>query len=64
MTTRQEIESNVRSVNTVLVEKIPTMSLIELLRNCHPSYRGEWAYRLYKEQKLTKEEAREFVKIL
>jgi hypothetical protein len=64
MTTREHIEIDVCAVNTVLREKVSTMSLVELLCNCHPLHRGEWAYKLYREKQLTKEEASKFTKIL
>ena len=63
-TTRQEIENDVRGVNSVLRNIIAEMSLVELLCNCHPICRGEYAYRLYKEKQLTKAEASQFAKIL
>jgi hypothetical protein len=64
MTTRQEIENDVRACNSVLNDMVAGMSLIELLCNCHPMNRAEYAYRLYKEKELTKVEASQFVKIL
>jgi hypothetical protein len=64
MTTRQEIEINVCAVNSALKSKVEKMTLIELLRNCHPSPRSDWARKLYKDKQLTKEEANEFTKIL
>jgi len=64
MTTRERIEIDVCAVNTVLREKVSTMSLVELLCNCHPLNRGEFAFKLYKEKLLTKEEAAKFTKIV
>ena len=34
------------------------------LRNIHPIYRGEYAHILFKEDEITKDEAREFTKIV
>jgi hypothetical protein len=62
MSTRNELEYNVMAVNKVLKEKVPTMTILELLRNCHPSIRAEYANKFYKEKLLTENELHEFVK--
>ena len=76
MTTLEEIRVNVAAVNTPLgkpyldkdnVEhpaKVLEMTPVLLLRHCHPSFRSEWAHRLYKEEVITEEQAREFTKIV
>jgi hypothetical protein len=40
------------------------MDWILLLRNIHPIYRGAYAHILFKEDEITKDEAREFTKIV
>ena len=40
------------------------MDWILLLRNIHPIYRREYAHILFKEDEITKDEAREFTKIV
>jgi hypothetical protein len=60
MTTREELEISVVSTNAVLRNKVRSMSLIELLRNVHPSFRSDFSNRLYKEGKIAKWEAEEF----
>ena len=64
MKTRHEIEINVGAINTPLKSKVREMSLVELLCNCHPASRADWASKLYKEKLLTKEEALQFTKIM
>jgi hypothetical protein len=64
MTIRQEIEMDVVGINFPLREAVQEMPLLELLRNCHPQNRGEFAHRLYRAGELTKEQAREFTKIV
>jgi hypothetical protein len=60
MTTRQEMELDVRAHNHHLRGRVKTMSNITLLRNTHPLYREEFAKRLHKEGKLTDKELKEF----
>ena len=62
MKTRSELICDVLSVNTTLKETVKDMDNITLLRNCHPSYRGDYAMRLWKEGKITQEETKEFLK--
>ena len=64
MTIRQEMEMDVVGVNSPLREVVREIPLLELLRNCHPQNRGEFAHRLYRAGELTKEQAREFTKIV
>jgi hypothetical protein len=63
MNTREEIESNVCAVNSVLKEKVRQMPIIELLRNAHPAWRSDYAHRLFAQNIITKEEAQEFTKL-
>lgn len=64
MTTRKELELSVGAMNKPLQERVESMTLIELLRNCDPVYRSDFASRLYKAGDLKKEEAKEFTKIV
>ena len=58
------LKQDVLGVNAPLKEVIETMDPILLLRNCHPFSRGEYAILLKEEGIISKEEAKEFVKIL
>ena len=53
MTIRQEIEMDVVGINFPLREVVREMPLLELLRNCHPQNRGEFAHRFYRAGELT-----------
>jgi hypothetical protein len=64
MTTRKFLESLVISINAPLRSVVKDMDLIILLRNMHPIERGYCAHELYRNGELTKEQAREFTKIL
>lgn len=61
---RRELENNVTSVNSPLREKVKIMDNVELLRNVHPMYRSDFAYKLLKEKAITADEAKEFTKAL
>ena len=63
MKTLQSLKQSVLAVNKVLKDKVKTMGVVELLRNSHPLYRGEFAYKLYKEKLLSHEVAEEFIKV-
>jgi hypothetical protein len=58
--TRKELEDSVISTNIHLRRDVKTMDIKQLLRNVHPNYRSDFAFRLMKENKLTKSEAGEF----
>lgn len=63
--TRKLIEQNVCSYhNNLPPEKIAEMDLVELLRWAHPDERSRFAFTALKEGDLTKEEAREFTKVV
>ena len=57
---RKELEAAVIGVNRHLKEKVREMDLIELLRNCHPLYRKEYARNLYHTGQITEAEMTEF----
>jgi len=61
---RTELEMNVRSVNKELKETVHTMTPLILLRNLHPSYRENFALKLKDAGLLTREETKEFAKLL
>jgi hypothetical protein len=60
MSIRTELESNVVSVNNVLKDKVHEMDYIELLRNSHPSYRSDFAHRLFSQKLISEAQAKEF----
>lgn len=62
--TRKELESWVVAMNSPLRDVVSTMPPIILLRNAYPPYRADYAYRLYKEGVITKNEASEFINTL
>jgi len=57
---RLELEAYVVSWNIYLKKAVETMDLIILLRNAHPTYRGDFAAKLRDAGLLGKEEAKEF----
>ena len=59
--TRKLLEDYVIAWNTSLREVVSQMSPVILLRNAHPTYRGNFASKLLDEGILTKIEANEFV---
>lgn len=61
---RREMELIVVSQNDPLRTVVNKMDWILLLRNIHPIYRGKYAHILFKEDEITKDEAREFTKIV
>ena len=61
---RREMELIVVSQNDPLRPVVNKMDWILLLRNIHPIYRREYAHILFKEDEITKDEAREFTKIV
>ena len=61
---RTELEMNVCSVNKMLKETVHTMTPLILLRNLHPSYRENFALKLKDAGLLTREETKEFAKLL
>jgi hypothetical protein len=63
-TLRQELELCVWAWNTPLKSVVKSMNNIILLRNVSPSCRGDYAMRLFKENMITKEECREFTKVV
>ena len=60
---RKVIEGNVIAYNFLLREIVSEMNIIILLRNCHPTDRINFAYSLWKNDTISKDEAKEFVKI-
>lgn len=61
MTTRKQIEIDVCAVNKPLREKVKDMDIMELLRNCHPAYRVDYARVLYKDGIITEAQMKEFI---
>jgi len=57
------LKQSVLAVNKILKDRVETMGTIELLRNTHPTYRGDYARDLYKEKRITKEETLLFIKV-
>jgi len=55
-TLRQEIETNVMAFNKYLDEAIEHMNWHQLLCNCHPIERSEFAWRLYKGKLINRED--------
>ena len=64
MTIRKELELSVGAMNKPLQGKVSSMTLVELLRNCDPMFRSDFANRLYKLNELEREDAKEFTKIV
>jgi len=60
MTTREVMEIDVCAINKPLKEKVKDMDIMELLRNCHPVYRVDYARALHKEGTITEEQMKEF----
>jgi hypothetical protein len=58
---RRELEKFVVSTNTVLRGHVRSMSLIILLRNCHPVYRLDFAYQLRDAGVLSASDLKEFL---
>ena len=57
---RTEIENDVVAFNKMLKRRIKCMPLYELLCNCHPLYRADYARKLQKEDYITEEVMKEF----
>jgi hypothetical protein len=57
---RKELETYVTAHNKHLREAVKTMDWIILLRNSHPTYRGDYAKECCKKGLITKAEAVEF----
>jgi len=62
--TRQELEQYVCAWNTALKGATAQMDLVTLLRNSHPAYRPAFAMTLWNEKQISKDEAKEFAKLL
>jgi hypothetical protein len=60
---RRELENYVIAWNNLLKDVVVEMDYIILLRNANPTFRSDYAYRLLREGLITKEEAKEFVKL-
>lgn len=60
---RTEIENDVTAFNKVLKRGIKCMPLYELLCNCHPLYRADYAHRLQKEDRISETVMKEFTAI-
>jgi hypothetical protein len=63
MNTRNLLEQYVTAWNKHLKKAVQNMDLIILLRNAAPTYRGSFAMTLWNEKQISKEQAKEFVKI-
>lgn len=63
-TLRKDIEYNVIAMNSCLKSTVEFMDNIILLRNVHPLYRSDFAYALLRNNMITKEEAKEFVRLV
>jgi len=61
---RHELEIYVIAWNKNLREVVGKMDFITLLRNGHPTYRPDFAYRLKDLGLITTDQAREFIKIV
>lgn len=57
---RKNLETCVCSTNTVLRSVVGSMSLVELLRNCHPSFAGFYCRQLIEAGELAESHAKEF----
>lgn len=64
MSIKTDLERLVYSTNVVLKDVVQSMNYIALLRNVHPIYRSDYAMRLYRQNLITKEEAKEFTKFV
>ncbi len=60
MTTRELLMIEVSSMNKHLWPTVNKMSVVSLLRNCHPSFRRKFATEFRKEDLLSEEESHEF----
>ena len=60
---RTELENFVIAYNKVLKDVVSTMPILILLRNTHPSIRGDYSYRFKEIGLLTAEEIKEFTAI-
>jgi hypothetical protein len=61
---RLELEAYVVAWNTCLRKAVETMDNIILLRNAHPTFRPDYATKLKEAGMISKDEAREFIKIV
>jgi hypothetical protein len=61
---RHELEMMVVAVNKPLKQKVTEMTLIELLRNSHPIYCSSFASMLLDKKTISKDEAKEFIKLV
>lgn len=61
---RKDIEHNVIAMNRYLKSAVGFMDNVILLRNLHPSFRSDFAYALLRNNMITKEEAKEFVRLV
>jgi len=76
MTTKLELQQLIVAYNSILGEpyldennvqhppKVTEMDNVTLLRNCHPSFRGDYAHRLFQEKSITADEAKEFTTVV
>lgn len=64
METRKLLEQYVIAWNKYLKEVVQDMNLITLLRNAHPSYRSAFALTLVNEKQISREEGKEFIKLI
>ena len=65
MTTRELMKRNASACNCMLTPDVLNEKAdLELLKNCHPLARPEFARQLHLENKLTKDQLKEFIQIL
>ncbi len=63
-TTRNLLIQYVCAWDISLKETAHKMDLITLLRNAHPAYRSAFALTLMNENQITKEQGKEFIKLI
>lgn len=64
MSIKTDLERLVYSTNIVLKDRVHDMGYIALLRNLHPIYRSDYAMKLFRQNLITKDEAKEFTKFV
>jgi len=60
---RRELERCVIAFNVCLKDVVQSMNIIILLRNCHPSYRADYAYKLLDAKLIKPDDVHEFIKL-
>jgi hypothetical protein len=64
MNVRKLMEADVIAHNRNLRPVVAQMPILILLRNTHPMYRADYTYKLLREGQITRQEAKEFVKLV